>query len=127
MTPGLVHIIAGCFWGYLGLWYARRRSAGLGGKEDEAVVSAREQQQSEHMRQVLESQVQVINGSIAFVKGRLDAAKAIDALVAAEVGMDKEKTTSVFVGGPDSFLDAVEKEHRKAKWVVDFHRETWSP
>ncbi|KAG0009769.1 hypothetical protein BGZ82_003839, partial [Podila clonocystis] len=127
MTPGLVHIIAGCFWGYLGLWYARRRNAGFGGKDSEAVVSVKMQEQSAHMREVLKSQAQVVDGSIPFVKGRLDAAKAVEALVAAEVGMYKEKTTTVFVGGPDSFLDAVEKEHRKAKWSVDFHRETWSP
>ncbi|KAF9328247.1 ferric/cupric-chelate reductase [Podila minutissima] len=121
MTPGLVHIIAGCFWGYLGLWYARRRHAGRDGSK------VKVQERSAHMREVLESQVQVVDGSIHFVKGRLDAAKAVEALVAAEVGMDKEKTTAVFVGGPDSFLDAIEKEHRRAKWTVDFHRETWSP
>ncbi|KAF9121320.1 hypothetical protein BGW39_010631 [Mortierella sp. 14UC] len=94
-----------------------------------------------YLESVLRAQIMDYDGTIAFKSSRLDVEKYIADLIAEDVGMgqtkalkrDAEKkelvgkTTTVFVGGPDGFLDTVEKANRKAKWSVDFHRETWSP
>ncbi|KAG9061580.1 ferric/cupric-chelate reductase [Linnemannia hyalina] len=39
----------------------------------------------------------------------------------------KEGGVIVFGGGPDAFVDMIEESCKKARWVVDFHRETWAP
>ncbi|KAF9405712.1 hypothetical protein BGZ94_003404 [Podila epigama] len=152
MTPGVVHIAAASFFGYFGLWYARRRNRGpvatstddddatetasvsKDNVKDEGVVMAPLdiEQQSEHMQAVLESQVQVMDGSIVYKSGRLNIEQSIQELVDAQVGMVQnkktpEKLTAVFVGGPDSFLDSVQDLSKRAPWTVNFHRETWSP
>ncbi|KAG0371039.1 hypothetical protein BGX24_001843, partial [Mortierella sp. AD032] len=53
-------------------------------------------------------------------------------LVDAEAGAapaveEKEGGVIVFGGGPDAFVDMIEESCKKARWVVDFHRETWAP
>ncbi|KAK3815655.1 MAG: hypothetical protein J3R72DRAFT_461504 [Linnemannia gamsii] len=40
---------------------------------------------------------------------------------------EKEGGVIVFGGGPDAFVDMIEESCKKARWVVDFHRETWAP
>ncbi|KAF9186053.1 hypothetical protein BGZ50_002657 [Haplosporangium sp. Z 11] len=131
MTPGVLHMVAGAILGYGALFYARwstlrssRRSVSGDNVED----------QSAYMRTVLANNMMAFDDSIRFKSVRLDVAQSIQELIAAGVGMSERdennkssKTTSVFVGGPDRFLDSVEKQSKVAKWSVEFHRETWSP
>ncbi|KAF9995495.1 ferric/cupric-chelate reductase [Entomortierella chlamydospora] len=68
-------------------------------------------------------------GDVVYSRGRLDVKKAVQEFVLAGVG-SKDKgngLVSVFGGGPDGFVDMVEKHCKNANWSVDFHRETWAP
>ncbi|KAG0244117.1 ferric/cupric-chelate reductase [Mortierella sp. GBA43] len=150
MTPGVLHIIAGSIVGYLFIWTARRltRKVWLGLKGIEAGNAGTGPAQDEnslYLRTLLATKVMPFDGSIQFKRMRLDVEQCIQNLVSENVGVvAKEisgvqvarnsrkakaaaKTTTVFAGGPDGFLDAVEKASRKASWSVEFHRETWSP
>ncbi|KAG0324597.1 hypothetical protein BGZ99_001661 [Dissophora globulifera] len=76
-------------------------------------------------------------GSIKFRRGRLQVNHHIQELMASGIGRqdtnsgidakDKEGGVLVFGGGPDAFVDMIEESCKKARWGVDFHRETWSP
>ncbi|KAG0198611.1 hypothetical protein BGX33_012216 [Mortierella sp. NVP41] len=46
---------------------------------------------------------------------------------AGEAVEEKEGGVIVFGGGPDAFVDMIEESCKKARWAVDFHRETWAP
>ncbi|KAI7816752.1 hypothetical protein BC939DRAFT_32425 [Gamsiella multidivaricata] len=126
MTPGVLHIVAASIIGYLLIFVARWSS-----RRDTKSNMESVDDQAKYIRSVLASQLTIPDGSIRFKPIRLDVEKSIQELVAHQVGMSSDKkngkTTAVIVGGPDSFLDAVEQGSKKAAWSVEFHRETWSP
>ncbi|KAF9941711.1 ferric/cupric-chelate reductase [Modicella reniformis] len=76
-------------------------------------------------------------GSIQFKHGRIQVGHHIQELkaigIGREVGADGESMEAkrggalVFGGGPDAFVDMIEESCKKARWDVDFHRETWAP
>jgi hypothetical protein len=80
-------------------------------------------------------------GSIQFKRGRIQVSHHIQALKALGIGcnMDVQNCDEgsmeakqgggvlVFGGGPDAFVEMIEESCKKAKWDVDFHRETWTP
>ncbi|KAF9096611.1 ferric/cupric-chelate reductase [Mortierella sp. GBA35] len=130
MTPGVVQIAVACLVGYIWMYVARRAT------RREAEVAKTADNSAAYLESVLRAQIMEYDGTIPFSAMRLDVEKAIQELVSEDVGMGKTKavnadmvgkTTTVFVGGPDGFLDSVEASSKKAPWSVDFHRETWSP
>ncbi|KAF9912372.1 ferric/cupric-chelate reductase [Linnemannia zychae] len=142
MTPGVVQIGMACVVGYILMYIGRRATR----REAEVAKLATDDGATSgntraYLESVLRAQIMDYDGTIAFQSSRLDVERYIAELIAEDVGMGKTKalkqdagkkelvgkTTTVFVGGPDGFLDTVEKANRKAKWSVDFHRETWSP
>ncbi|KAF9931203.1 hypothetical protein BGZ67_005443 [Mortierella alpina] len=139
MTPGFLHIVAGALMGYGLIFYARWSTlrhgevARVGSMAKTMTASGAElggkgqNKTFEYMKKVHESQVMAYDGSIRYRAGRLNVKESIQELIAAEVGVKDLETTAVFVGGPDSFLDSVQEEAKKAQWTVEFHRETWSP
>ncbi|KAG0197195.1 hypothetical protein BGX28_009298 [Mortierella sp. GBA30] len=134
MTPGFVHIVIASIIGYSLNYYARwstlRRFGGVarfGKKKDSAVDLEEENPTFAYMKTVFDSQLMAFDGSIQFQSGRLDVKESIQGLIAANIGVVASETTSVFVGGPGSFLDSVEQQSKSASWSVELHRETWSP
>ncbi|KAG0077371.1 ferric/cupric-chelate reductase [Linnemannia elongata] len=142
MTPGVVQICVASIIGYVLIYFGRRATR----REANAAKTAADDGATSgntraYLESVLRAQIMDYDGTISFKPSRLDVEKYIVDLMAEDVGMGKTKTvkadsgkkemvgktTTVFVGGPDGFLDTVEKANRKAKWSVDFHRETWSP
>ncbi|KAG0272319.1 hypothetical protein BGZ95_011930 [Linnemannia exigua] len=139
---GVAQIGAACLVGYIlmfiGRHITRREAKAAQLATDDGATSGNTRP---YLESVLRAQIMDYDGTIAFKPSRLDVEKYIADLIAEDVGMGQTralkktagkeeivgKTTTVFVGGPDGFLDSVEKANRKAKWSVDFHRETWSP
>ncbi|KAG9325265.1 hypothetical protein KVV02_000013 [Mortierella alpina] len=77
-------------------------------------------------------------GSIVFKRGRIQVNHHIQELKGLGIGQDCAKDdvdgmearrggVIVFGGGPDAFVDMIEESCNKARWAVDFHRETWAP
>ncbi|KAG0369002.1 ferric/cupric-chelate reductase [Gamsiella multidivaricata] len=81
--------------------------------------------------------VHVAKGTIPFKRGRIQVNHHIQELKALGIGredgcaMEVEEARRggvlVFGGGPDAFVDMIEESCKKARWQVDFHRETWAP
>jgi hypothetical protein len=126
MIPGTIQIIVASIAGYFAVWLARtvlmRRGRDLetGMPYPDLAV--------EDERLAVED-ANWDEGDVVYSKGRLDVKKAMQQFVEAGVG-SKEKgqgLVSVFGGGPDGFVDMVEKQSKLANWSVDFHRETWAP
>ncbi|KAG0298770.1 ferric/cupric-chelate reductase [Linnemannia gamsii] len=142
MTPGVVQIgvasLIGYVLMYLGRRLTRREADAAKNATDDGATSGNTRA---YLESVLRTQIMEYDGTIPFKPSRLDVEKYITDLMAEDIGMGNTKavkkdagknevagkTTTVFAGGPDGFLDSVEKANRKAKWSVDFHRETWSP
>ncbi|KAF9935356.1 ferric/cupric-chelate reductase [Linnemannia zychae] len=151
MTPGVVQILVASLIGYTLMYIGRRITR----READATKTAVEDGATSgntraYLETILQNQMMEKDGSIVFKSSRLDIGKTIEDLIAENVGMVRPtrakaavaignrremasapemsgKTTTVFVGGPDGFMDSVEKAHKKAAWSVEFHRETWSP
>ncbi|KAI1299513.1 hypothetical protein EDD11_006476 [Mortierella claussenii] len=73
-------------------------------------------------------------GSIQFLRGRIQVNHHIQELKGLGIGCEVENAAVghpsgvlVFGGGPDAFVDMIEKSCKKTRWNVDFHRETWAP
>ncbi|KAF9186052.1 ferric/cupric-chelate reductase [Haplosporangium sp. Z 767] len=78
-------------------------------------------------------------GRIQFKRGRMQVNHHIQELKAMGIGQEcrrsedlermeaKQGGVIVFGGGPDAFVDMIEQSCKKARWDVDFHRETWAP
>ncbi|GJJ73234.1 hypothetical protein EMPS_05592 [Entomortierella parvispora] len=134
MTPGTLQIVLASIIGYGLIYFARRstrKAASVARLEADGVDD-----QVANLKSVLANQQILADGSIQFKPVRLDIALAIEDLITNEnvgvvsttnEGKKADKTTVVFVGGPDNFLDSVETLSKKASWSVEFHRETWSP
>ncbi|KAF9110410.1 hypothetical protein BGX27_006369 [Mortierella sp. AM989] len=68
-------------------------------------------------------------GDVVYSTGRMNIKIVVDRFMNDGVGPaggDRALVT-VFGGGPEAFVDHVERQIKKAKWAVDFHRETWAP
>ncbi|KAF9922539.1 hypothetical protein FBU30_007325 [Linnemannia zychae] len=68
-------------------------------------------------------------GDVVYSRGRMDVRKAIQGFVDSGVGKKEngEGLVAVFAGGPEGFVNMVERQTKAANWSVDFHRETWAP
>ncbi|KAF9358341.1 hypothetical protein BGX34_008966 [Mortierella sp. NVP85] len=127
LIPGVLQIIVASIAGYLAVWLARhvllRRGRDLekGGlpypdfeKEDERLAT---------------EDGNWDEGDVVYTRGRLDVKKIIQSFVDSGVGKKENGRglVSVFGGGPEGFVNMVEKQAMGADWSVDFHRETWAP
>ncbi|KAF9181142.1 hypothetical protein BGZ51_005647 [Haplosporangium sp. Z 767] len=126
MIPGTIQIVVASIIGYIAVWLARktllRRGSDLENGLPYPDFAAEDEKLSVEDGNWDE-------GDVVYSKGRLDVRKAIQGFVEAGVGA-KDKgngLVAVFGGGPDGFVDMVEKQVKAANWSVDFHRETWAP
>ncbi|KAF9898229.1 hypothetical protein BX616_004315 [Lobosporangium transversale] len=68
-------------------------------------------------------------GDVVYSVGRMNVKVVIDRFMEKGVGLaGKDRgLITVFGGGPEAFVEHVERQILRAKWAVDFHRETWAP
>ncbi|KAF9082593.1 hypothetical protein BGX23_012296 [Mortierella sp. AD031] len=126
LIPGVINIIIASIVGYFAVWLARvvllRR-----GRDVETGLPYPDFETEDERLAIEDGNWD--EGDVVYSKGRLDVKKAIQGFVEAGVG-EKEKghgLVAVFGGGPDGFVDMIEKQCKAANWSVDFHRETWAP
>ncbi|KAI9236293.1 MAG: hypothetical protein BYD32DRAFT_488186 [Podila humilis] len=131
MVPGLVHTVVMLSLGYAGISLARiinLRYQKRGGKYNvEAALPFPDVHREEDQLSVEDGNWD--EGDVVYSRGRVDVRKSIQAFVEAGVGK-KEKgqgLVTVFAGGPEGYVDMIEKQVKKASWAVEFHRETWAP
>ncbi|KAF9431026.1 hypothetical protein BGZ76_000605 [Entomortierella beljakovae] len=126
MIPGAIQFFSAGFIGYLGLILARIVFARRGRDVEKGLPYPDFETEDERLAT---EDGNWDEGDVVYSRGRLDVKKAIQNFVDSGVG-SKEKgngLVSVFGGGPDGFVDMVEKYSKQANWSVDFHRETWAP
>ncbi|KAG0367470.1 ferric/cupric-chelate reductase [Gamsiella multidivaricata] len=68
-------------------------------------------------------------GDVVYSTGRMNVKIVIERFMGAGVGAvgSDRAMVAVFGGGPEAFVEHVERQIKKSKWAVDFHRETWAP
>ncbi|KAG0233751.1 hypothetical protein BGW42_007211 [Actinomortierella wolfii] len=128
--PGLLHVVAMTIAGYAAVFMARRALLRKNRKDVEKAVPYPDLEKEDERLAVEDGNWD--EGDVVYSHGRMNVKKCIEEFVAAGVGQQKtngepQGLVSVFGGGPDGFVDMVEKHVRQAKWKVDFHRETWAP
>ncbi|KAF9580578.1 hypothetical protein BGW38_002712 [Lunasporangiospora selenospora] len=126
LIPGTIQIVVAAIAGYFAVWVARKLLMRRGRDEEKGMPFPEFEKEDERLS------VEDGNwdeGDVVYSKGRLDVKKAIQGFVDAGVG-SKDKghgLVAIFGGGPDGFVNMVEKQSNAANWNVDFHRETWAP
>ncbi|KAG0328362.1 hypothetical protein BGZ99_005545 [Dissophora globulifera] len=126
LIPGVIHIVVAAIAGYFAVWLARtillRR-----GQDVEKGLSHPEFPTKDERPAIEDGNWD--EGDVVYTRGRLDVKQVIQGFVDAGVGKkeDGSRLVSVFGGGPEGFVDMVEKQAKAADWFVDFHRETWAP
>ncbi|KAF8979035.1 hypothetical protein BGZ46_005908 [Entomortierella lignicola] len=126
MIPGAIQFFSAGIIGYLGIVIARIALSRRGSDVEKGLPYPNFSTEDERLST---EDGNWDEGDVVYSRGRLDVKKAIQDFVEAGVG-SKERghgLVSVFGGGPDGFVDMVEKHCKKANWSVDFHRETWAP
>ncbi|KAG0204627.1 hypothetical protein BGX28_003464, partial [Mortierella sp. GBA30] len=126
MIPGTIQIVVASIAGYIAVWMARKVLLRRG-RDVETGLPYPDFAAEDEKLSVEDGNWD--EGDVVYSKGRLDVKKAIQGFVDAGVG-SKDKghgLVSVFGGGPEGFVEMVEKHSKAANWSVDFHRETWAP
>ncbi|KAF9965310.1 hypothetical protein BGZ70_005065 [Mortierella alpina] len=126
MIPGTINIVVASIAGYFAVWMARKVLLRRG-RDVETGLPYPDFAIEDEKLSVEDGNWD--EGDVVYSKGRLDVKKAIQGFVDAGVG-SKEKghgLVSVFGGGPEGFVEMIEKQAKAANWSVDFHRETWAP
>ncbi|KAF9352571.1 hypothetical protein BGX26_009656 [Mortierella sp. AD094] len=131
MIPGLLHTIVMLSLGYLGIAVARKvhmRHHMLRAGNSDIESSAASGSSVENEKQAV-ADGNWDEGDVVYSHGRMDVRKLIKCFVDEGIGKkeDGRGLTTVFAGGPEGFLDMVDKQVQKASWTVEFHRETWAP
>ncbi|KAI1314923.1 hypothetical protein EDD11_001560 [Mortierella claussenii] len=131
LVPGLVHTVVMLALGYAGIYIARKvhaRHHKMSANRDiEVAAAAAAAAGTEESKSVDDGNWD--EGDVVYSRGRMDIRKSIQNFVEQGVGK-KEKgrgLTAVFAGGPEGFVDMIERQVQKATWTVEFHRETWAP
>ncbi|KAG0054471.1 hypothetical protein BGZ83_011158 [Gryganskiella cystojenkinii] len=144
--PAFGHILAMSAIGYFAIWLARRqltrsvqttnhrlncRDAESG--SEKAVAS----ENLPYPEFDLEDEALTVEdgnwdeGDVVFSTGRVNVKVVIQRMmdqgIGQSTGKDRRALVTVFGGGPEAFVEHLEKQIKIAKWAVDFHRETWAP
>ncbi|CAO3573854.1 unnamed protein product [Mortierella alpina] len=132
LVPGLVHTVVMLLLGYAGIFVARKihmRHHMRGGSADAESAAIPYPDFNAEDEKLSVEDGNWDEGDVVYSRGRLDAKKAIQNFVDSGVGAkDKgQGLVTVFAGGPEGYVDMIEKHVQKAKWSVEFHRETWAP
>ncbi|KAF9198008.1 hypothetical protein BGZ49_001308 [Haplosporangium sp. Z 27] len=131
MIPGVLHTIVMLALGYLGISIARKihmRHHRLRSANNDIESKAAAGSSALNEKHAV-SDGNWDEGDVVYSHGRMDVRKLVKSFVDQGVGKKENGggLTTVFAGGPEGFLQMVEKQVQKASWTVEFYRETWSP
>ncbi|KAF9186082.1 hypothetical protein BGZ49_004221 [Haplosporangium sp. Z 27] len=131
MIPGVLHTIVMLALGYLGISIARKihmRHHRLRSANNDIESKAAAGSSALNEKHAV-SDGNWDEGDVVYSHGRMDVRKLVKSFVDQGVGKKENGggLTTVFAGGPEGFLQMVEKQVQKASWTVEFHRETWCP
>ncbi|KAF9363474.1 hypothetical protein BGX34_004090 [Mortierella sp. NVP85] len=140
MVPGFSHLVATLTLGYAGISVARKvhmrhhqkrtetkdvEAATAAGADavNTAAAGVKEEKQLSHEDGNWDE------GDVVYSRGRMDVRKVINNFVERGVGKAEngQGLATVFAGGPEGFVDMIERQVKKANWTAEFHRETWAP
>ncbi|KAF9432813.1 hypothetical protein BGZ76_010294 [Entomortierella beljakovae] len=131
LLPGVFHTLIMLALGFAGVAMARKahirhHQLKANNMDIESIAAANSSEKLQHRDT---SDGNWDEGDVVYSRSRMDVGAVIGALVQQGVGKKEagRGLTTVFAGGPDGFIEMVEKQVKKADWVVEFHRETWSP
>ncbi|ORZ07474.1 hypothetical protein BCR41DRAFT_159137 [Lobosporangium transversale] len=126
LIPGTIQIVVASIIGYLAVWSARVMLSRRGKDVEKGLPYPDFATEDERLAT---EDGNWDEGDVVYSRGRLDVKKVIQGFVDAGVGSKAkgQGLVSVFGGGPDGFVDMIEKQVKKADWSADFHRETWAP
>jgi hypothetical protein len=152
VLPAFGHIIAMSIIGYLAVWLARkrlnrsvqttihrlnRRDAESGSAVVAAPGTAVDVGHLPYPEFDLEDEALTVEdgnwdeGDVVFSTGRVNVKSVIQRMMSQGIGQtaskDRRALVTVFGGGPEAFVEHLERQVKAAKWAVDFHRETWAP
>jgi hypothetical protein len=141
MVPGFTHLIAMLTLGYTGISIARKvhmrhHQKRAETKDVEAATAAGADAVNTAAVGVNEEEKQLSDevgnwdeGDVVYSRGRMDVRKVINNFVERGVGKAEngQGLATVFAGGPEGFVDMIERQVKKANWTAEFHRETWAP
>lgn len=138
MAPPVGHAVLVALIGYLSMWLARKnllRSLVAANKQDIESGKHLESQNLPYPDLDIEDETLSVEdgnwdeGDVVYSTGRMNVKVVIDRFMndgVGNAGKDRGLVT-VFGGGPEAFVEHVERQIKTAKWAVDFHRETWAP
>ncbi|KAI8602057.1 ferric reductase like transmembrane component-domain-containing protein [Dissophora ornata] len=138
VAPVAGHIILMFIIGYFSNWFARKnliRSLSAGNFND--IESGKHHQKSNLPYPDIDIEDEKLSvedgnwdeGDVVYSTGRVNVKVVVERFMNSGVGAaghDRALVT-VFGGGPEAFVEHVERQIKTAKWAVDFHRETWAP
>ncbi|KAG0240301.1 ferric reductase like transmembrane component-domain-containing protein [Mortierella sp. GBAus27b] len=138
MAPPVGHAILVALIGYFSMWLARRnlvRSLAAANKHD---IESGKHHSSKNLPypelDMEEDKLSVEDGNwdegdVVYSTGRMNVKMVIERFMTNGVGSsgNDRGLVTVFGGGPEAFVEHVERQIKTAKWAVDFHRETWAP
>ncbi|KAG0214774.1 hypothetical protein BGX28_001409 [Mortierella sp. GBA30] len=135
-APGFSHILVMALIGYFTMWFARRtllRTYRASNPTD--IESATKDQNLPYPELEIEDEKLSVEdgnwdeGDVVFSQGRVNVKLEIERFMSSSVGMEGSDRglVTVFGGGPEAFVEHVERQVKAAKWAVNFHRETWAP
>ncbi|KAF9304466.1 hypothetical protein BGZ74_001484 [Mortierella antarctica] len=129
-VPPFGHMVLLSIIGYLSFWLARRsllRSVKVDLEASGAGVPYPDVRTEDEKLTVEDGNWD--EGDVVYSVGRMDIKQVISKFMEREIGLPgkDQGLVTVFGGGPEAFVAHVEKQIQKAKWAVDFHRETWAP
>ncbi|KAK3821604.1 MAG: ferric reductase like transmembrane component-domain-containing protein [Benniella sp.] len=138
MAPAVGHAVLVAFIGYLSMWLARKnllRSLAAASKRDIESGKHLDSQNLPYPDLDIEDEKLSVEdgnwdeGDVVYSTGRMNVKVVIDRFMSNGVGNSGKDRglVTVFGGGPEAFVEHVERQIKSAKWAVDFHRETWAP
>jgi len=136
LLPGFFHLFVFLILGYAGIFMARKahRRSQTGGSDVETAVPYPDFAAEDEKISTEDGNWD--EGDVVYSRGRMDVRKVIQSFVDLGVGCKPSKKSdakqhrglvSVFAGGPEGYVDMIERQCNKAVWSVEFHRETWAP
>ncbi|KAG0054443.1 hypothetical protein BGZ83_011237 [Gryganskiella cystojenkinii] len=138
LLPGFFHLIVFLIMGWSGIYLARKAHlrSQRGGDDVETAIPYPDFAAEDEKISIEDGNWD--EGDVVYSRGRMDVRKVIQSFVDLGVGCKSKSGSAaeskqqrglvtVFAGGPEGYVDMIERQCNKAAWSVEFHRETWAP
>lgn len=138
IAPPVGHAILVAFIGYFSMWLARKNLLGSLAATNKQDIESGKHHSSKNLPypdlDIEDEKLSVEDGNwdegdVVYSVGRMNVKVVIDRFRNSGVGGSSSDRglVTVFGGGPEAFVEHVERQVKTARWAVDFHRETWAP